>query len=288
MINRYRIATNRILDYLTKTEENQRARLDELKAYDGLSLKLNKVPNGNEYYFVTTGSVKGGKRSYKYLGKEPNETVRYVKEVKHLKKALSVLGKNIKVLYSVLDEVKDFDSESIDQMLPVTYRNAILEPPTTKDPRAVIWKKSSEAHKALFEPPFPEELTQPTDDGSRVRTKGEALIYNLLLRLGITFVYELPTKINDKIRFPDFSILSEVDYKRVILIEHQGMMNNKHYSEKFNERVVDYLKAGYVSGINIYYTFDTYGGITNTDPILDIIKLKIRPDAGRAGAASYG
>jgi hypothetical protein len=110
-----------------------------------------------------------------------------------------------------------------------------------------------------------------------VRSKSEASIYNLLLRMGITFVYELPTKTRTKTRFPDFSILSEVDYKTVILIEHQGMMGETEYKERFNDRVYDYLRAGYISCINIFYTFDSIDGSVNTNPILDIINLKIRP-----------
>lgn len=278
MINRYKIATNRILDFMIQTEQTQQARLKELRKYDGLSLKLNKLPNGKEYYYMAKRPAEGGKRSYKYLGKESNETVRYIKEVKHLRKTLGVLGKNIVILEKVLAEAKAFDSESIDQMLPETYRGALLGSPSAMDPRAAAWKKNAESRKALFDPPFPEELTQPTDDGKMVRTKGEALIYNLLLHLGITFVYELPTKVNGRIRFPDFSILSETDFRRVILIEHQGMMDVPEYSERFKNRVCDYLQAGYVSGINIFYTFDGPDGSTNTEPILDIIKLKIRPD----------
>jgi hypothetical protein len=181
----------------------------------------------------------------------------------------------------VQSRLEDYDSNSIDLRLPETYRLGLLSTNSAADPRAVLWKKEAEGLKASYIAVHgvfhPEELNQPTDDGSMVRSKSEASIYNLLLRMGITFVYELPTKTRTKTRFPDFSILSEVDYKTVILIEHQGMMGETEYKERFNDRVYDYLRAGYISCINIFYTFDSIDGSVNTNPILDIINLKIRP-----------
>ena len=57
------------------------------------------------------------------------------------------------------------------------------------------------------------------------------------------------------------------------------MMNSKEYSKRFNDKVYAYLRAGYVSGANIFYTFDYYGGGINLEPIHDIVRLKIRPTA---------
>ena len=93
----------------------------------------------------------------------------------------------------------------------------------------------------------------------------------------ITFIYEMPVKTPFRTRFPDFAILSEVDYKTMILIEHQGLMDDPKYQERFKKRVYELYCAGYVSCVNIFYTFDNPDGSINTDPILDIIRLKIRP-----------
>lgn len=278
MVRKYLIATQKVLNSLIQIQERQNARLKELEEYGGLNLKVDGISAGRAYYSVSKTNASRGTRKYKYLGKEPNDTVRRVKEVKHLEKALKILGKNIYVLEKVIAEVKPVDRDSVDQMLPAVYRKAVLAAPAQKDPRAVHWKKQAEAYKATFEPYHPEELIHPTDDGTMVRSKSEALIYNFLLRLGITFVYELPVKTRTRTRFPDFTLLSEVDYKTVILIEHQGMMNEPEYRDRFRDRVYDYLKANYISGINIYYTFDSIDGSVNMMPILDIIKLKIRPE----------
>ena len=95
--------------------------------------------------------------------------------------------------------------------------------------------------------------------------------------MGITFVYELPTKVGSKIRYPDFTILSEVDYKTTILIEHQGMLDQEIYRNHFKNRICDYWYAGYIQGVNIFFTFSRIDGSLDMEPILDIIQLKIRP-----------
>jgi len=277
MINKYKIITNRILMALNRYEQTQQARLKEIKEYGAFSLKFDKHPNGKGYYYIAPRG-KGKRRPYKYLGTEANNTVRIIKEVRYLQRSLKVIARDKKLLEKVMREVEGVDYDSINQMLPATYRGAVLKGQLSKDQRAARWKKQAEANKQKWPPSHPEELIIPTDDGTMVRSKSEALIYNLLLRMGITFVYEMPVRTKTRIRHPDFALLSEVDYKTVILIEHQGKMNDQLYSEKFNDRVYDYLQSGYVSGINIYYTFDGADGSINMDPILDIIKLKIRPD----------
>ena len=281
MISKYRIITNRILNSLLQIERTQKARLEELKACEGLSLKYDGRPDGGGYYFVSRGSGNGGVRTFQYLGKESNDTVRDVKEFRHLQRSLKALSKDIRLLKLIQSELEDFDRETIDMKLPKTYRHGLLHSNTSVDPRAALWKKEAEARKeayiAIHGVFHPEELVNPTDDGTMVRSKSEAMIYNLLLRHGITFVYELPLKMKNKARFPDFTLLSEVDYKTVILIEHQGMMDEPEYSDRFNKRVYDYLCNGFISCINIFYTFDGADGSINTNPILDIINLKIRP-----------
>ena len=281
MINKYRIATNKILHALLQIERTQNARIEELKKYEGLSLKYDKGLGGKGYYSVTQGPGRDGVRTFHYLGKESNDTVRFVKELRHLKKSLDVLTKDIRILKLVQSELEDFDMESIDKRLPATYRRSLLNANTSVDPRATLWKREAEMRKknyiAIHGVFHPEELIHPTDDGSMVRSKSEALIYNLLLRHGITFVYELPLKTKHKTRFPDFTLLSEVDYRTIILIEHQGMMDEPEYRERFKKRVYEYLCSGYISCINIFYTFDGIDGSINTNPILDIINLKIRP-----------
>ena len=266
---------------LQKTKLTQETRLQELSEYEGLSLKYYQPANGKRYYSVTKGQGNDGVRRYRYVGSDSKDTVRFVKELRHLKKSLKILNKDIRLLSLVQSGLEDFGSDAIDKILPGMYRGATLIAPSPMDPRLALWKQKAEARKAadiaangVF---HPEELVHPTKDGTMVRSKGEALIYNRLLDLGVTFVYELPVRIGHRKRYPDFTLLSEVDFKTEILIEHQGMMDLPAYRDRFRDRVYDYLCAGYISCVNIFYTFDGVNGSTDTETIVDIVNLRIRP-----------
>ena len=146
-----------------------------------------------------------------------------------------------------------------------------------KAKRLKAGKKKAESYKARFEPYKPEQLIVKTIDNTYVRSKSEGMIYNLLLSLGITFVYELPLKTKTRLFLPDFTILSEIDYETEIIIEHLGMMSQTYYRNKNFNKLMDYMKEGYLQGVNIFYTFDYLDGGVDLSPIFDIISIKIRP-----------
>ena len=279
MIKKYKIQTNRLLNSFIEIEEKQRARLSSLKEYDGLLLKEKKRSSGRTYYTFYKSGNPYGKAKYKYAGSSSSERVLRIKEVHHIKKLMTILAKDINLLKCVLQKLEEIDADHINELLPAVYQAYDFQQDISPNRIAYEWKRSREAYKATFPPYHPEELTVPTYDGTKVRSKSEALIYNFLIRLGITFVYELPLETKVKTFYPDFTILSEIDYRSIYRIEHQGMMNDAGYSERFKNRVCDYLRAGYVQGINIFYTFDFFYGGVDMDPILDIIRLKIRPYA---------
>ena len=289
MINKYRIMTNRILSYLVDIENKKRERLASLKKFDGLLLKEKKRSSGKTYYSSYKAGSKGknaeGKVRYRYIGDNTSETVLRIKEVHHLKKSLALLGKDIQLLKYVLNTLENIDAGHVNEVLPAVYRTNNFRQEISPDRVAAEWKRSREAYKATLPVYYPEELKVPTLDGSMVRSKSEALIYNFLLNLGITFVYELPIKTSDRMFYPDFSILSEIDYTSVYRIEHQGMMEDDFYSERFNDKVRDYIRAGYTPGLNIFFTFDSNNGSLDFEPFLDIIHLKIRPPSNEGTAA---
>ena len=140
-----------------------------------------------------------------------------------------------------------------------------------------------ENYKASFPPYRPQELIHPTHDGTMVRSKSEALIYNYLLDMGVTFIYELPLRITyngkQSLLLPDFTILSEDDYKTVIFIEHQGMMSTPFYRDKFNESVYKYWLNNYIAERDVFFTFDSPNGTLDDRPIRDIIFRRVRNES---------
>lgn len=277
MIKKYINETTRILDYLADVQKQQRQAFTRVKKYQSVLLKSKRRSSGQEYY--TSYQVKGnpGSTKYKYLGTSDNVIVQSAKEVRYLKKSLSIIEKDIDILQSVANSLQDIDADFINSQLPKVYRGAKLYQTSCVKDKAATWLRKAEESKRHYGAFHTEGLIHKTDDGSLVRSKSEAIIYNLLLRLGVTFVYELPILVNDRILTPDFTLLSESDYKTLILIEHQGLMSDDGYRGRFESKVYEYLKAGYVQGVNIFYTFDKADGGKDTDPILDIVHLKIRP-----------
>lgn len=282
MIKKYMIITNRLLNSLIEIEEKQQARLKSLKEYDGLLLKEKKRGNGKAYYTCYKRGSPYGKAKYRYAGSSNSEKVLRIKEVHHLKKLLAVLAKDIDLMKYISGRLENIDADHINELLPAVYQAYDFQQEMSPNRIAAEWKRSREAYKATFPPYRPEDLTVPTYDRTMVRSKSEALIYNFLLRMGVTFIYELPLETKVRTFYPDFTILSEIDYRSIYRIEHQGMMNDPGYRERYEDRVYDYLRAGYAQGINIFYTFDLYDGGVDMDPILDIIRLKIRPSASGA------
>ena len=100
MIKQYKIMTNRILLYLTDIEKQQRGRLASLKKYDNTLLKEKKRASGRRYYTSYKPKITKDQLKYKfrYVGNDSSETVLRIKEAHYLKKSLSVIGKDIRLL----------------------------------------------------------------------------------------------------------------------------------------------------------------------------------------------
>lgn len=265
---------NRIIENLQSMKDVQELRAKELKTCESACLNYRLGCNDKPYYY------RRDRRANKsvYLGSESCEDVKLIKEYRYLQKSLEVIGQDIQCLEAAARDLRDVDYDSINASLPKLYRGAEISGVMSKNAAAKKWKEEAEAHKSRFKPYRPEELKVPTLDGSFVRSKSEALIYNHLLLQGITFVYELPTRVGSSTFWPDFTILSENDYKTEILLEHQGMMNTQFYRDRFFEKQYEYWKAGYIQGINIFYTFDDPRGALSLAPIDDMIRNVVRCD----------
>ena len=104
-----------------------------------------------------------------------------------------------------------------------------------------------------------------------------------LLELGVTFVYELPLRIKigdkDGLLLPDFTILSERDYKTVLYLEHQGMMSVSKYRTKFNDTVYKYWLNNYLPERDVFFTFDSPNGGFDDTPVRSIVQMYIKREA---------
>ena len=118
----------------------------------------------------------------------------------------------------------------------------------------------------------------PALDGTMMRSKSEVIIANILLLAGIPFVYEVPVFINGNMVLPDFRILSVIDLKTEILIEHQGMIFDDDYADKFIRSLKLYLNSDWIPNKNLFFTFDDAKERINTDQVTDILRAHIFSD----------
>ena len=271
-----RIELQTYMQDLREQLARQRNQLSQIENNVSKKLKMRCHSNGRNYYFIR--DTPGEK--YIYAGKSSNPKVRSIQEAHFLHRSVCELEREIRIIEKMLEQSRYEGYESVDRMLSPAYRGAV---PTAIDQAsaAVEWKRSMEAYKKTFPPFRPEELIHKTRDGTYVRSKGEALIYNYLLDIGVVFVYELPLRIRlgskNSLLLPDFTLLSEIDYKTVIYIEHQGMMSTPKYREKFNDSVYKYWLNGYLPERDVFFTFDLPNGGFDDRPISNIIRHSVRP-----------
>lgn len=273
MENKLLIDINHYLGQLKKIHDSQQLRLSELTDYSQMLLKPVLKRNGNVYY----GAYKSGEKKIRYVGNNSNPEVALIRESRYLSQSIKTIEFDIALIDGFLAKYESISFGSVNMKLPKTYRSESFRT-EIRNNVAKEWKQQAEAYKATFKPFKPEELIHRTIDGNMVRSKSEALIYNCLLESGYTFVYELPVEGLSRFFYPDFTILSEIDYKTEIRIEHQGMYSKNDYRDRSEAREYDYWSNGFLPARDVYFTFDDYRGGFDIGPILEILKSRVRAD----------
>ena len=261
------------LAQLITIRNNQQDRLNEISEYSQILLKPLRKRKDRIYY-----GVRGPcDEKTKYLGNETKPEIRLIREARYLSESITVIDQDISLIEGFLVKYESISFGNINTKLPKSYRLGSFRS-DIRNKAARKWKQQAEAYKATFEPYKPEELNQPTIDGSMVRSKSEALIYNFLVEAGYTFVYELPVKGETRIFYPDFTILSEIDYKTEVRIEHQGMYGKNDYRDRSESREYDYWSNGFLPGRDVYFTFDDNKGGFDIGLILEILRSRVRKE----------
>lgn len=125
-----------------------------------------------------------------------------------------------------------------------------------------------------------EELIFLAASGLYVRSKGEALITDILWQQGIHFYYEKKLILIDEngnivILYPDFTI--PVSRNEFIIWEHNGMLKNPEYRQRNNRKMELYFLNGYYQPKNLIITSDGPNGEFSVPDIQRVVDGLILP-----------
>ena len=269
-----------ILADLRNTKRRMDRQLASLDSYGACRLKRNSAKHSKHCYYDVI--LPGSKKS-KYLGNESNETVLNIKRYRYAQKAIEIIETDIEVLESLIGNYISPDYNNINSHLPATYQTNLTAGNSGEafsaalPPDAIKWIQELRKEKDKYPPYKPEQLKYEALDGTRMRSLGEVIIANFLLMAGIPFVYEVPMKINGELVLPDFRILSLIDLKTVIIIEHQGMLFTEEYPFKHIRSLRLYLQSDLIINQDLFFTFTDKQGRFDIRQLTGIIRQFVKP-----------
>lgn len=100
----------------------------------------------------------------------------------------------------------------------------------------------------------PEYLKYQCMDGTKVRSKSERIIADMLSRHRILYRYEAGIEVDGTVYYPDFTILRRDGTQ--VLLEHFGLMEKQEYSYKTYLKLEQYRKLGYKQHSNLICTYE--------------------------------
>ena len=261
------------------TLDTQLSQLDQYIEEASRSLKSKPTGNlacyhrgsGFEYYHISKkGSTHGS-----YISKKQIELARELAQKDYDQRFLTAARK----LEGRLISLKE---EGIAEKSTIFYQ-----------PLASVYSDLSEARQKLVSPyVLPDELfiqnwesvkysgnphefavhTIFSEKGEKMRSKSEKIIADKLYHLHIPYRYEYPLILADgSTIYPDFSILNVQD-RRVVIMEHHGMMQNEKYARKALSIIDQYTLNGFEVGYDVIHTFESDDIPLNTISLEIIIR----------------
>ena len=242
-------------------------------------------------YVIGTKQVKGkryyihlktvdGKRVVDYLGDADSERLKVMARSSYKHELKKLVRHNIKVLQKALKEYRRFGREDVLAKLSPCLHDVMFDTDFDQDMKNLRKWMLEDYKKNPRE--FPKAKIY-AKDGRRVRSKGECIIYNLLLDAGIPFRYDSVIELKRKNKFgdletyyesPDFLIRCP-DGKEII-IEHAGLLTSPQYAMDLANKLQAYQLNGYMLGHTLFVTNDTVdGGIDSQEinVIINCIKI---------------
>lgn len=226
-----------------------------------IQVELNALPDG---YLVRRGNHYSHRVNHREKGITKNRNmIRQLARKKYLKVRLKRLKTNFSVTQRLLNVCKKDDPKGIIAKLPAAYHHLPIE-------SFFYTEEDSEYHSN----PFPKEWNYITNKGVAVRSKSELIIANILELCEIPYQYEAELRLDDQLKYPDFTVRRPSDGSLVIW-EHFGMLNQPSYVDDMKRKLILYAEHGYLPFMNLVCTYeDDVRNSKRIHKILDIYQLR--------------
>ena len=131
-------------------------------------------------------------------------------------------------------------------------------------------QKAWQEYPYEMNPFMPENKTIRTLRGEMVRSKAEAMIANTIVHHGIAYRYDSALYLGDSVVYPDFLMMrpgvpvpepehrfTERDRKRIIIVEHNGLMDKQGYRGHVKHKIGQYYDYGFIPSRNLIMTYES-------------------------------
>lgn len=234
-----------------------------------------KKQRSKTYYYRTV--LSGTDRKRIYLGDRLSPMLHKCVRSAYKYELLRVINNDISLLHDILTEYESFEKSAM-----VAKLSPVLADVPFDVEFSTIMKKLREWASADYDKnpkPFGDKVIL-ADDGRRVRSKSECIIYNMLLHAGIPFRYDAVIKLKRINRngvvevyyeSPDFQIMCPDGH--CILIEHAGKLTSMQYADDLAKKLQTYQLCGYYLGYSLFVTSDDIDGGIDSSEIKRVIEI---------------
>ncbi len=251
----------------------QEAQSHLAKAPEG-TLRVSKHRNRYQYYIRRKTSDRSGT----YIKDKNIDVAKLLAQKRYAEDFLKQLNPRIELLSQLIE---DYQSTNFTDIIGKysKARALLIEPYVmTNEEYAQRWENESYPENNKY----PEQKRFKTARGELVRSKSEVIIADTLLRFGIPYKYEAPFYHDNSHFFPDFTLLN-VDERKLIYLEHFGMMDDNNYRESFFKKMNFFSSIGLRQGDNLIMTFEDSENPLDISSYIDILKsIAPKPATKRA------
>lgn len=265
---------------------------EELSALPSDNLYVKTV-NGKQYLYHHKTEFIGGQRRRVYTTVKGNINIALSNffRRKFLKQSLTAIKFNLRLINKTLGSLMPYSPQAAYSSLDIRkfedFANSkvlegIVHSPSLFTERTLATVYGGNAgsvsewlSKDNFDADFhPQTLFHITSNGTKVRSKSEVLIADLLENQGIAYKYEAPIEFDGITLHPDFTIIRPSDMK-IMYWEHFGMMGDENYVSIMLAKLAKYIKNGITPGAQLITTYDTPEGFIDVRSIKNAISFQL-------------